>query len=96
MSKKAAFEAWFNEEYPEFKLLGSEYLSMQDDIYQDEFIQSLWSSWKAATSSIKVMIPERRSVPDRDCWARTNALGYNQCHGEFTQAIEAAGVRVKS
>jgi len=51
--------------------------------------------WQASRAAIEVELPEQRNVPDRDCWARTNALGYNTANHECRDAIEALGMKVK-
>lgn len=54
-----------------------------------------WWAWQASRAAIEVELPERRNVPDRDCWSRTNALGYNTANHECRTAIESLGLKVK-
>lgn len=50
--------------------------------------------WQASREAVVVELPELRSVPDRDCWARTNGLGFNSALKEARQVIEAQGLKV--
>ncbi len=54
-----------------------------------------YPTWQASRAAIEVEFPEQRNVPDRDCWARTNALGYNTANHECRTAIESLGLKVK-
>lgn len=54
----------------------------------------LWKCWQASREAVVVELPELRSVPDRDCWARTNGLGFNNALKEARQVIEAQGLKV--
>lgn len=51
-------------------------------------------AWQASREAVVVELPELRSVPDRDCWARTNGLGFNNALKEARQVIEAKGLKV--
>ena len=53
------------------------------------------SSWQASREAVVVELPELRSVPDRDCWSRTNGLGFNNALKESRQMIEAQGLKVE-
>lgn len=54
-----------------------------------------WVFWQASRKAVVVELPELRSVPDRDCWARTNGLGFNNALKESRQMIEAQGLKVE-
>lgn len=54
-----------------------------------------WVFWQASRDAVVVELPELRSVPDRDCWARTNGLGFNNALKESRQMIEAQGLKVE-
>ena len=53
-----------------------------------------WVFWQASREAVVVELPELRSVPDRDCWARTNGLGFNNALKESRKMIEAQGLKV--
>lgn len=53
-----------------------------------------WVFWQASREAVVVELPDLRSVPDRDCWARTNGLGFNNALKESRQVIEAQGLKV--
>ncbi|MPT24522.1 MAG: hypothetical protein E2577_16985 [Starkeya sp.] len=67
--------------------------------YIDPMAQADWESfqkgWQASCEAVVVELPELRSVPDRDCWARTNGLGFNNALKETRQLIEAQGLKVQ-
>lgn len=63
--------------------------------YESFSTQCYWQVWQASRASIELELPEQRNVPDRDCWARTNALGYNTANQEFRTSIESLGLKVK-
>lgn len=58
-------------------------------------ISAGWMSWQESRAAIEVELPEQRNAPDRDCWARTNALGYNTANHECRTSIESLGLKVK-
>lgn len=51
--------------------------------------------WTSSRAGVEVELPSQRNVPDRDCWARTNALGYNTANHECRTVIESLGLKVK-
>jgi len=63
--------------------------------YAYERTDLAWSAWQASRAAIEVELPELRNVPDRDCWARTNALGYNTANHECREAIKSLCLKVK-
>ena len=72
-----------------------EVLTRADDgDYVIPSVQSAWWAWQASREAVVVELPEQRSVPDRDCWARTNGLGFNNALKEARQVIEAQGLKV--
>ncbi|KAF4559218.1 MULTISPECIES: hypothetical protein [Pseudomonas] len=60
-----------------------------------QFLNLGWASWQASREAVVVELPELRSVPDRDCWSRTNGLGFNNALKEARQVIEAQGLKVE-
>lgn len=67
----------------------------EDGEYLNYAAQCYWLFWKASREAVVVELPELRSVPDRDCWARTNGLGFNNALKEARQVIEARGLKVE-
>ena len=63
--------------------------------YCEPETETAWAAWQASREAVVVELPELRSVPDRDCWARTNGLGFNNALKEARQVIEAHGLKVK-
>ncbi|WP_046787145.1 hypothetical protein [Pseudomonas putida] len=91
---RAEFEAAFVEE--EVRLLGEGFRSSALYMIEQNTVnvRSAWWAWKASREAVVVELPELRSVPDRDCWARTNGLGFNNALKEARQVIEAKGLKV--
>ncbi len=54
-----------------------------------------YPAWQASREAVVVELPELRSVHDRDCWSRTNGLGFNNALKEARQVIEAQGLKVE-
>lgn len=67
----------------------------EDGEYLNYAAQCYWLFWQASREAVVVELPELRSVPDRDCWARTNGLGFNNALKESRQMIEAQGLKVE-
>lgn len=85
------FESWIS------SYIGSTWLKRNEhqiDEYLDENAQFMWEAWQASRWAVVVELPELRSVPDRDCWSRTNGLGFNNALKESRQMIEAQGLKV--
>lgn len=76
------FEAWYLRRFGKCDLKSS-------------WAMERWEAWQASRAAIEVELPEQRNVPDRDCWARTNALGYNTANHECRTSIESLGLKVK-
>ncbi|HGM4965225.1 TPA: hypothetical protein ACKP0L_003549 [Pseudomonas putida] len=83
------FESWILENWP------GQYLDrFETGEYHGFTLEHCWKAWQASREAVVVELPELRSVPDRDCWARTNGLGFNNALKEARQVIEAKGLKV--
>lgn len=95
------FETWARQRYnwhlqedardPEDKTLSS----WDGHKYGNRVVEGMWQAWQASREAVVVELPELRSVPDRDCWSRTNGLGFNNALKEARQVIEAQGLKVE-
>jgi len=91
---RAEFESAWLQRYPDHEEIAFKRSYLEPDSYVATRLKDAWWAWQASRAEIVVELPERRNVPDRDCWARTNSLGYNTCNQEARLAIEAAGLKV--
>lgn len=84
------FEAVFSEKYP---LTFAAAKAGESEAHGA--VSIAWWGWQASREAVVVELSELRSVPDRDCWARTNGLGFNNALKESRQMIEAQGLKVE-
>lgn len=87
---KSEFEAAFRQV---FGFGATEAIAAKDDTAMAIVGAAAWA-WQASREAVVVELPEQRAVPDRDCWARTNGLGFNNALKESRQMIEVQGLKV--